>query len=539
MNAITLAIDSPLMRALGWTLVHFLWQGACAGAVYAALRYTLRSHSPAARYQLAMVALMVMAVMPIVTLLHLLNAAPMHAQTQVLAPFSVSAVILHPQITQASGMGMALLEITKVLIQRLVPWAVPLWILGVMVMSVRVWRGWQQTRLLRRTAVFSPLPAWRPSIDRLQTILGIRKTVRLAVSAGITVPSVIGWLKPIILIPPGVLTGLTPLQMELILAHELAHIRRQDYLWNLLQIFVDTLLFYHPVVRWISHHARMEREQCCDDIVVDLNGDAINYARALTELERLRTPRSTMVLGADGGQVVHRIHRLIGMPAADMSPFSWALPLLALSLLVTGSLARIPYQNPLFLQHAISDAGDMTPVHAAAGRAHANLPLDATHVVVNGRQLAALEPLQTIAQIEPMTLAIPPSSLNPGVKSLTDLPSGKAVTRRSGGAILERYNPRYPQYALERGTEGSATVSFILNTAGAVTDVHVTHVQGSRLFGQAAADAIKQWKFTPVMIDGNAVNQAMTQEFDFRLDNPTANAGTCRIPIGFHICTRG
>jgi bla regulator protein blaR1 len=537
MNPITLAIDSPLMHALGWTLIHFLWQGACVGAVYTALRYTLRSRSPTARYQLAMFALVVMAIMPIATLLHLMTVVPENTQAQALAPFSVSAVILHPQVTQATGVGMTLLETIRVLMQRLVPWAVPLWILGVMVMSVRVWRGWQQTRFLRRTAIFSPLPAWKTSVDRLQAILGIHKAVRLAVSAGITVPSVIGWLKPIILIPPSVLTGLTPLQMELILAHELAHIRRQDYLWNLLQIFVDTLLFYHPVVRWISHHARMEREQCCDDIVVNLNGDAINYARALTELERLRTPRSAMVLGADGGQVIHRIHRLIGMPAADMSPFSWALPLFALSLLITGSLARIPFQNPAFQEHAASNTGYVESDAASAHNSVVEKAVQATHVAISDPRMASLQPVQSSIRFNPVTLTS--LSLKPENEPLAEVTSSKPVMRHSGGAILERHNPQYPQYALERGTEGSATVSFILNASGTVTDVHVTHIQGSRLFGQAAVDAIKQWKFSPVMIDGQPVEQAMTQEFDFHLDNPAASVGTCRIPIGFHICTRG
>ncbi|MGH3626900.1 MAG: M56 family metallopeptidase, partial [Sciscionella sp.] len=295
MNPLMLAIDSPLMRVLGWTLIHFLWQGACAGAIYAVLRYLLRSHTPTARYHLAMFTLAVLAVMPVVTLIHLISSVPVApARNQDLVPFLSSALFSQHSAAQSVSAGATVLETTKGLLQGLAPWAVPFWLFGVMVMSLRVWRGWKQARFLRHTAIFSSLPTWKVSVDRLQDILGIHRVVRLAVSAGVTVPSVIGWLKPIILIPPSVLTGLTPLQMELILAHELAHIRRQDYLWNLLQLFVDTLLFYHPVVRWVSRHARMEREQCCDDIVVSLNGDTLNYARALTELERLRAPRSSM-----------------------------------------------------------------------------------------------------------------------------------------------------------------------------------------------------------------------------------------------------
>lgn len=537
MNPIALAIDSPLMRALGWTLVHFLWQGVCVGMAYAVVRFSLRSRSPAARYHLAMLTLAVLAMMPIVTLVHLLNSPLPNAQGQILAPLSVPSAALQPQLTQYAHSDPTILGLARIIMQNLVPWVVPLWLLGVMVMSLRVWRGWEQTRFLRRTAIFSPLPAWQTAVDRLQNVLGIHKAVKLAVSAGITVPSVIGWLKPIILIPPGVLTGLTPLQMELILAHELAHIRRQDYLWNLLQVFVDTLLFYHPVVRWVSHHARMEREQCCDDIVVDLNGDAINYARALTELERLRTPRNAMVLGADGGQVIHRIHRLIGMPAADISPFSWALPLMALSLLVTGSLARIPFQNPVFESHTPLSSAVET-IGQASRSSHTAPTMQATHVPVADARLIAIQPVQNLAGFESTPLSDPLPAVTPDTRRQSPANTQASPAQRTGGEIIERHAPQYPQYALERGIAGSATVSFTLTSKGEITDIQVVQVRGSRLFGQSAVEALKHWKFTPVLLGGKPVNQTMTQEFDFRLDAPEAKVGACRIPIGFHICSR-
>ena len=99
---------------------------------------------------------------------------------------------------------------------------------------------------------------------------------------------VVGWLRPVVLLPPSALMGLTPHQLELIISHELAHVKRSDYLFNLLQIVVETLLFYHPVVRMVSIRVRLERENCCDDIVVARTGDTLAYARALTEVEGLR-----------------------------------------------------------------------------------------------------------------------------------------------------------------------------------------------------------------------------------------------------------
>jgi beta-lactamase regulating signal transducer with metallopeptidase domain len=124
--------------------------------------------------------------------------------------------------------------------------------------------------------------------------LHVFKPVTLLESALVKVPTVIGWLKPVILIPPSALIGLTPQQFELILTHELAHIRRHDYLVNLLQTIIETLLFYHPAVWWVSLQIRCERENACDDLAVSLSSDPVIYARTLVEMERLRKAVSSL-----------------------------------------------------------------------------------------------------------------------------------------------------------------------------------------------------------------------------------------------------
>jgi TonB family protein len=502
------------------------------------LRHVLRTASPAARYRLAMFTLAAMAIMPVATLLHFLgsSASPLTSTSSLPA----ANLALAPAVVSA-GARADWIATALSLLHDAAPWVVPFWAFGVAVMSLRVWRGWQQTRVLKRTAVFSALPAWQTAVDRLKNVLGINKAIRLAVSAAITVPSVIGWLKPVILIPPSVLTGLTPTQMELILAHELAHIRRQDYLWNLLQVIVDTLLFYHPVVRWVSHHARIEREQCCDDIVVNLNGDAINYARALTELECLRAPHNAIILGADGGHVINRIDRLIGLPATEIPPYSWLLPVIALGLLITGSLASPAYRTqslPAFVEQHIADAGQVTNAvdHTVQSPRHA--ALQRTDVAIATRRSAKLAIVRPIAAFDPVSSIPHLSNTSAAPRAPVMAPTRAQPTERSGGEILERQTPHYPQYALERGISGSATVSFTLTADGEITHINVTHVQGSHLFGQAAVSALKHWKFTPVKINGKPVDQTLTQEFDFRLNSADDKSGTCRIPIGFHICSR-
>jgi HEAT repeat protein len=138
--------------------------------------------------------------------------------------------------------------------------------------------------------------------------------VRLFRSALVEVPTVIGWLRPVLLLPASALTGLPPRQLEVILIHELAHIRRHDYLVNLVQSLVEVLLFYHPAVWWLSRQVRRERESCCDDLAVALCGDRLLYARALLALAEARQPQPALSLAAGGGVLLERIRRLLGVP---------------------------------------------------------------------------------------------------------------------------------------------------------------------------------------------------------------------------------
>ena len=153
------------------------------------------------------------------------------------------------------------------------------------------------------------------SPHRLSRRLHIARHVRLLESTIVDVPTVIGWIKPVILMPASALAGLTPHQLEAILAHELAHIRRHDYLVNLLQTVVETLLFYHPAVWWLSRRIRAERENCCDDLAVSLCGDPYTYAQALADLEELRAPGRHLAMAANGGSLAERVRRLLGAPS--------------------------------------------------------------------------------------------------------------------------------------------------------------------------------------------------------------------------------
>ena len=309
MNAITLISSQPWVERLGWTLLHFLWQGLLISVLYAAARRAARSARPDTRYLLACFALAAMAVAPLATWTVLgRSAAPGGA------PVLSAALPSAAGAAAAPGGPLAGTVVYGSLPEPLLPWVVAVWMAGATMAWLRFLGGWFFAIRLRSKFVRPAAPEWQETFDRLRTQLRVWMPVRLLVSSLVQAPAVVGWLRPVVLVPVGALTGLPPEQVEALLLHELAHIRRGDYLVNLLQSIVEAFLFYHPAVWWISGHLRTERELCCDDVAVAASGDVLAYARALAELEAGRPEHFHAALAASGGSLADRIARLLGQP---------------------------------------------------------------------------------------------------------------------------------------------------------------------------------------------------------------------------------
>ena len=188
---------------------------------------------------------------------------------------------------------------------RVEPWlpaTVLVWFAGVAVFAFRPLASWYTVRRLRKVGVSPVNAAIRDLLDRTAKKLRLARAVAVLQSTLVKTPVVVGFFRPLILLPLCVVTGLPESQLELILAHELAHIRRNDYLVNLLQALVETLFFYHPAVWWLSRQIRHERENCCDDVAVSLCGNRADYGRALLAIEEMRAARPNWLwLPAAGG----------------------------------------------------------------------------------------------------------------------------------------------------------------------------------------------------------------------------------------------
>jgi beta-lactamase regulating signal transducer with metallopeptidase domain len=309
-------LQQPLMTALGWALVHFLWQGALIALLLAAADAALHKAGPRARYASACGAMMLMVLSAAGTFVWLRFA--------VLAtpPPAVTGYAAFGSIDGAAAAAAAVPLQTK--FAGWLPWLDCLWLAGVLGLSARSALGWNAAQKLKRADTSPTDTVWEQNLIRLARLLHVSAPVRLAKSALARTPGVVGWLKPVILVPAAAFTWMEPEQLEALLAHELAHIRRHDYLVNLIQSAAETLLFYHPAVWWVSRKIRIERENCCDDLAVSVCGDVLTYARALTRLEELRTGGPQFAMAADTGSLLARIRRILAAgPPHRRRPGTW------------------------------------------------------------------------------------------------------------------------------------------------------------------------------------------------------------------------
>ncbi|MCB1128292.1 MAG: M56 family metallopeptidase, partial [Verrucomicrobiae bacterium] len=319
MTATLELLHSPDTTRLGWTLVHFLWQGAVLAAAFAAVRSTLRRTSANARYLAGCLTLLLMGTCVVGTFVTLGPAERFHSSTapavtpppatlEIQSTAQVAPVIPRsPMISdRANGAWQA--------VESGLPWVVGLWALGVALFSLRLAGGWLKVRQSRRGSCLSPDDPLCERFRELRHRLRVSRHVQLMKSTLVRVPTVVGWFRPLILLPASTLSGLSPVQLDLILAHELAHLRRWDHWVNLVQLLLETVLFYHPAVWWVWRCVREDREHCCDEMAVAACGNRLAFAKALTALEELRQTHPAFALAATDGSLLARVRRILALP---------------------------------------------------------------------------------------------------------------------------------------------------------------------------------------------------------------------------------
>jgi GWxTD domain-containing protein len=358
------------VHALGWTLLHFVWQGTVVAILLASVLGLLRGKSPQLRYGAACCAMVLMLLLPLVTWRHL-AAAP-----QVV----VSAISIqgHPGPSFQTGF----MEPTEPWpdrmareLDRSVPWVISLWFAGVILLWGRLNVGLIAARRMKFLGTLPASEELQILLQKISRRLGVVRAIKVVNSAMVQVPTVIGWLGPVILIPMGCLVGLSPSQIEALLAHELAHIRRHDYLVNIFQSVVETLLFYHPATWWISDQIRQAREHCCDDLAISISGDPLSYAKALAFLAEHQSFAPSVALGASGGSLVARIRRLLGGKESPAVSRLAATTLLTAAFVAMGLfLGAIAHAQSKTSEHPATEGIKTAEVKLAASGRNVSIP---------------------------------------------------------------------------------------------------------------------------------------------------------------------
>ncbi|MGB8887104.1 MAG: M56 family metallopeptidase [Candidatus Korobacteraceae bacterium] len=398
-----------VMRLMAWALLHFLWQGLVLAAIFAGLMAIARS--AATRYALAVSILVLMVAAPVVTFLLLRQSTSIsHAIVVSSLPLTAASVAVKPlQSGSATATSTVSISTDTFL------WLVRIWIAGVIFFSLRTAGGMLVIERLQRRKAAPVAHRLLQTCLELQRRVGIKRAIRFCQCNGLDVPAVVGWFRPIVLLPMTVLAGLSQAQLEAVIAHELAHIRRWDYFVNLFQIAAETLLFYHPAVWWVSRRIRLERENCCDDMAVGLCGNVVDYARALTYMEGGRTAPS-LVMAASGSPLATRVMRLLGTRKSAGNVLSRGLAIgvvcLAGGILISQAFVRVAHADlrsgPAPLPVAQVSALPKVAV-SASGKASIDL---AIRPVVRLAQLAA-------PASPAMALATPPTPPTPPTQATT------------------------------------------------------------------------------------------------------------------------
>jgi bla regulator protein BlaR1 len=320
---LALLSTSPFLTSLSLTLVHFLWQGLLVAAALKSALLIFNNHKPQLRYALSALAMLINLLLPIITfaIIYQTESSPTNIIANSLALSEFIQELKQPDAFFSYQ------EFTE-LLPSLLPSIAILWLATITLLAGKLLLEICNVNNLPQQNTVAPSEKLQARFNELAKQIHLTITPKLLISLTVEVPMAIGWLKPVVLLPASMVTGLSTPQLEMLLLHELAHIRRHDYLVNFFQTLVEILLFFHPAVHWVSKQMRNEREYCSDDIAVQHCGDAIAYAHTLADTASLCTKAHhhhtipDLAMAASGGDLKQRVVRLVDHHCAPKNNIS-------------------------------------------------------------------------------------------------------------------------------------------------------------------------------------------------------------------------
>ena len=544
------------LQILGWTLLHSLWIGALIGLIFGALR-PLVQNKISLRYWLGILCLFAFAAIEFTLLFNAL----------------ISALMLAPVAAANSGETMILTTLGST---AAAPFTVQssappltfllgfLWLLGVCVSTWRLIRSHRTLRLLALNAQTDTYSGLRRLCEPLLDLLHLRANVRFAVSELIDVPCVIGLFKPLVLLPAALLARMPQDQLELVLLHELSHIKNGDLWINSAQVLVEVLMFFHPVVHWISADVRATRERRCDRAVLSLRATPVRYAHALVSLEEFRHEFRGLALAATGGELTSRVRDILAprTPSVTIntrrSMRGTVLLSLAAAMVLAGAVSSAFMQQTVTApvepekqtviapDNFIDSANVMNTVASGAAAAMTDARLARfTPLAKPAQSKLTSADVTSIVEATPQMPArkvlLPPRNLLAKQTLAThifepiatfELATLDAITIEpvefETPKIIARVQPVFAPGEKERQ---AFTLSFSLNAAGIPRQIVLTRGQASKRQLVAAKTALAQWRFEPEASAKFAGNR-LEQSFSFR----EVRSDECTPSVGTRIC---
>lgn len=506
------------VQVAGWVLLHFLWQGSVLAIVAAAALRFCRLGSSNIRYVVACLALAAMLAAP------LLTAFVLASQSARATFGSGSALVDAARLVATPGGTLDFVRVAQQVIAKnaavnaleaYFPLIVSVWLAGVTVLLLNTFRGWYHIRRLHKAALVCAPSSWQLPVNRLAQRLALRKPVRVVEFNTVDVPTVLGWLRPVIILPVAAVAQLPAAQLEAVLAHELAHVRRHDYLVNLLQRVAEAVLFYHPAIWWISARVREEREHCCDDLAIEVCGDRDNYATALAELESRRSTAPVLGLAATDGSLLKRIRRILQVSAPDqIQAPNWTLTLalVAVFALVVGG----PQRSTALLAQATTSVADAL---APSFRAGWNDAMGSGSITSAGTVVftADLRDVKSVSEGGLLT-----------VQTRRLLSSRRVEIRASNGSVNRRYyvNTSEQPWTDESGRWFAGELPFLVRRSGVSANERVREIAENKgvnavldeirlLYTDSVRGRYFRALFETTRLDAADVNAALRLAADF------------------------
>ncbi len=333
MNSINLTELMPFGQAMGWTIIHSVWQIALIALALRLVLFLIPQKKSSVRYILSLTALTLALVWSAFTFSEKWNSTDrlVHdslttsvidlktsANEQIFPIENFDIVEKNSPFIGLSLKGFFLEKSAyfSYVIKPHLPLIALCWYIGALLFSCYMLSGFFYLNRLNKKGLIEPTVEWQQKFEQLREQMGIRIPVQFSISKLVKEPLTFYFFKPVVLAPISIFTGLTPDQIEVLLLHELAHIRRFDFGINIFQSLIEVLFFYHPLAWWISKNIRIEREHCCDDLVIQIRNNPQLYAEALTKVQlhhlTFKTQLAMSINGNNNGSFSKRIFRLFG-----------------------------------------------------------------------------------------------------------------------------------------------------------------------------------------------------------------------------------